>query len=108
MAYKICARCKSNLPHTAEFFHSDKRIKSTLARWCRVCHNEDSKLRLRRIRVEVLDYYGNKCVCCGESQLEFLGIDHIEGNGNKHRKAIKGASIYRWLKQNKYPIGFEI
>lgn len=39
----------------------------------------------RRMRLEALQAYGGKCACCGESNVEFLAIDHINGNGNKHR-----------------------
>lgn len=46
------------------------------------------------------------CVCCGERHVEFLGIDHVNGGGTQHRKALKGASIYLWLRKNGYPEGF--
>ena len=66
--------------------------------------------RRRSRRMEVLQHYGGLCDCCGESKFEFLQIDHINGNGNKHRKemAIRGDNIYSWLKNNKYPSGFRI
>jgi hypothetical protein len=31
---------------------------------------------------------GGKCACCGESQREFLTIDHISGDGAAHRKTL--------------------
>lgn len=51
-----------------------------------------------------------KCSCCGESILEFLTIDHINGGGGKHRSELKRGSgdIYRWLKSNNYPEGFQV
>lgn len=55
-----------------------------------------------------IKFYGGICACCMESHIEFLGIDHTNGGGTKHRKAIKGAPIYRWLRQNKYPKGFRV
>jgi hypothetical protein len=69
-----------------------------------------TKERESLLRKEVLDYYGgSKCACCGESTIEFLSIDHINGGGNKHRKEIgKGRRIYRWLKFNHYPTGFQV
>lgn len=57
-------------------------------------------------RLSALVFYGGKCVCCGESELQFLTIDHMYGGGSKHRRQIKGKSIYRWLRQNNYPRGF--
>ena len=67
------------------------------------------KLRLQRIelRVIALKNYGDKCACCGEEDRAFLSIDHIDGGGSKHRREIKH-SIYSWLKQNKYPKGFQV
>jgi len=50
------------------------------------------------LRKLVVDKYGGKCVCCGESNIEFLCMDHIGGKknhpladmpGNKYSKIIK-------------------
>lgn len=64
----------------------------------------------RRRREEVIAHYGGKCECCGETTYEFLGIDHIEGGGGKHRKelATQGHTLYTWLKKNNYPEGFRV
>ena len=32
--------------------------------------------------------YGDKCACCGESNRQFLTLDHINNNGVAERKAI--------------------
>lgn len=70
---------------------------------------KQQKLRAnRRLRKEILEHYGLVCKCCGETQVKFLSIDHINGGGNKHRKEVVGhSSIYQWLKTNKYPDGFQ-
>lgn len=67
----------------------------------------------RNVRLEVLKHYSNgipKCSCCGESIVEFLGIDHINGGGGKHRKQLikDGLTIYLWLRKNDYPEGFRV
>ncbi len=75
--------------------------------------------RAKRIRLEVLVHYSNSdkpfCVCCNESNMEFLCIDHIDGNGNEHRRHINnskftsgGAPFYSWLIKNKYPKGYQV
>ena len=64
--------------------------------------------RSREIKLEVLSHYGSKCACCGESRLEFLCMDHINGGGSKHRKSRKFSTIYRWLLSNNYPPGFRV
>ena len=66
-----------------------------------------------RLRIQVLNAYSNNspsCVCCGESEIKFLAIDHINGEGNEQRKQIgrRGTSFYRWLKDNNYPKGFQL
>jgi hypothetical protein len=65
------------------------------------------RLRDRKVRAEVLAYYGNACTCCGEGIPQFLCIDHINGNGNNHRKTLK-TNIYYWLRRNGYPSGFQV
>lgn len=66
-------------------------------------------LRQQRIaiRFAVLRAYGNKCQCCNEERHEFLGIDHINGGGQIHRKKLFG-HFYEWLKRHNYPSGFRI
>ena len=61
-------------------------------------------------RVMVFSHYGNKCFCCGEKEYSFLTIDHIEGEGNKHRQEIgkAGSGFYKWLITNGFPAGFQL
>lgn len=59
--------------------------------------------RRYKIKKEVLIVYGNKCACCEESKENFLCIDHIDGDGNTHRKELGGFNIYQWLRANNYP-----
>ena len=64
--------------------------------------------RHRRIRKETLLIYGAKCECCGETRIEFLAFDHINGNGNEHRRSIGkhfSSNMARWLRKNNYPKG---
>lgn len=63
------------------------------------------------IKKEVFQHYGCKCACCGEATLEFLGIDHVNGGGNKHRRETLRSycnNVYLWLKKNDYPEGFQL
>mgnify|MGYP001599706083 FL=1 len=51
------------------------------------------------------------CACCGETNLVFLSIDHIDGGGNKHRREIHtngGTKLYQWLRQKFYPPGYRV
>ena len=55
-----------------------------------------------------MNAYGGKCVCCGETIIEFLTIDHINGGGTKHRKEVVGGRLYDWLIKNNFPEGYQI
>lgn len=74
-------------------------------------YGRNGTLRLRR---DVFTAYGGKCECCGIDEEMFLTIDHIDGNGNQHRKEVLGSHLmagthfYRWLRQNGYPEGFRV
>ena len=46
----------------------------------------------RKARLEVINHYGGKCACCGESRYEFLAIDHINGGGTALRRTKKQSS----------------
>lgn len=57
----------------------------------------------RKIRLEVLEHYGGLCVCCGETQIEFLSLDHKDNNGNAHRREVGRRNIAEWARQHAYP-----
>jgi hypothetical protein len=62
--------------------------------------------RYHRARKLVFDHYGRECACCGEPQIRFLQIDHIEGGGTKHLKKIGRGNLYYYLIRNKFPDGY--
>lgn len=57
----------------------------------------------RKIRLEVLSAYGNKCSCCGDSHVEFLTLDHIYGGGGMHRQRLGARGVYYEIKKLGYP-----
>lgn len=62
-------------------------------------------------KLQVLNYYSKgmiRCACCGENNIKFLTIDHINNEGHKHRKEIKGQILIYWLIKNNLPEGFQI
>lgn len=79
---------------------------------CQICKDKNKiygENGQRRTKLEALNHYGGvKCSCCGEGIIQFLSIDHINGGGNAHRRENKIRSIYRWLKRNGYPAGFQV
>ena len=124
---KRCTKCRRLL--SLDCFHKNKTRKSGLAEQCRNCcsrrqreyHirekkriNQQNREYTLKLKVEVLGHYAGgppKCACCGDSHVEFLGIDHVDGGGVKHRKKIGvsgGPSFYRWLRKNNYPSGYRV
>lgn len=72
---------------------------------------EKQKLYNRSRKLKIISHYGGKCACCSESMLEFMSIDHINGDGAAHRRQHKnrgGAAFYDWLIRNKFPDGFQV
>jgi hypothetical protein len=55
--------------------------------YCREQARVSSLEGARKERVAALALYGNKCVCCGETEAKFLSFDHINNDGSKQRKA---------------------
>lgn len=77
--------------------------------------NRKRKQTRQRLREDVLIYYGNGkaiCACCGETELAFLSIDHINGGGVAERKKVSngraGGVFYSWLKKNSFPTGYQV
>lgn len=61
--------------------------------------------------MEALRAYGGEtpaCVCCGEKELIFLALDHINGGGHQQRKETGGGGFYTWLRRHNYPEGFRV
>ena len=73
---------------------------------CRETRLRKNKEYERKCKQKIIDAYGGKCQCCGESIFEFLSIDHINNDGAQERKIKKngtGGKLYRWLIKNNYP-----
>jgi hypothetical protein len=121
---KTCAKCRLEVPRTD--FQRRGKTNPTLDSWCNACKrkshrrwaaaNPETKrasgaaTRLR-LRSEVIAYYGKTCFCCGEAEMRFLAIDHVEGGGTAHRQSlgsIRGASFYRWLRNQGFPVGYRV
>ena len=121
---KYCPKCKNKLD--ANLFYKDTTKKTGLSSYCKPCdakkrklyyqnskdkHNEYCKKQRVSLKYQIMQHYGGKCFCCGESKLEFLAIDHIEGGGNKHRKSINnrgGVQFYYFLRRNNFPTGYRV
>lgn len=87
------------------------RPKRVLSEYAGLCPKD----RLRAIKLKVMQHYSGgipHCSCCGEPEIMFLCIDHIDGNGTEQRKQITkggvGGNMSYWLLKHNFPDGFQI
>lgn len=97
---KICLTCVRALD-TDCFYRNSHNKKDFLDTSCKECCFIYNKKYYKGIRIRVLEKYGNRCECCGESTTEFLCIDHINKDGaDERRTGLQGSRFYRWLDIN--------
>jgi hypothetical protein len=56
----------------------------------------------------VIEGYGAKCACCGETTREFLQLDHVNGGGCQERKSIGTGGVYRLAVELGFPPQFQL
>ena len=86
-----------------------KRLKRALYPEKRAAERKRYRRRRQaREREQVFTHYGTSCSCCGATQR--LTIDHVDGDGAEHRRAMGnrgGYRTYHWLVMNGFPAGFQ-
>ena len=105
---RILIKCKEYRDAHKEEAHAYQR---EYGRKNRVALNEKTRIWRTLLQMEVFEHYGSKCACCGEESLEFLELDHINGNGNAHRRSLgmtTSNQLHAWLRHNNYPEGFRL
>ena len=105
-----CERCGHVLPDGHQFVSCDP-CRAKRREYGRLTRGVALPLRRQKyleLRIEVLQAYGGKCACCGETEQVFLEVDHIDGGGTKHRHSIGKMNLYHWYKANGYPAGHQI
>lgn len=62
------------------------------------------------LRQQIIDAYGGSCVCCGSTRERHLALDHVNGNGNQHRREVSSnnLTILRLVVQQGYPSDFQL
>lgn len=132
---KECHKCQRLLPAAA--FYVDKR-KEVLHNRCKECERaaarawhklnperslankrrwgqtEKCKTGIKTWQLAIKDavfiaYGGYKCVCCGETEKDFLSLDHVANDGPKMRLIHGlGSNMYRWAVKNGFPPIFQV
>lgn len=77
--------------------NNEEKAKAAVTR-----RNKERWLELKSKAIEV---FGGRCTCCGEANECFLTLDHVNNDGNEHRKIVNKIAfgIYGWLERNGYP-----
>jgi len=115
---KVCSKCKRQLPLTA--FYPSKAGKFRVAGYCKECskaytvnwekgHQDakygSSRLSLAKAKDEAYRRYGDKCVCCGETDRGFFTIGHVNDDGGGRKR---GYNIYFKVRAEGYPDTYAI
>ena len=90
----VCNECGKILPATQDHFYAHPQGKHGFLNKCISCVLAYRKKHVsqwgRRWREKVLLHYSGgdyiHCVCCGETQYEFMTLDHIDRDGGQRRK----------------------
>ena len=118
---KMCTRCGGNGPFAAGS-HACLKCSNKQRRDWNADHLEhrrkysrdfarESHRKRRRL---VLEHYGKRCMCCGETEEAFLTVDHVHGGGNEHRrqlghgKIVGSSRFYAYLVREGFPAGFQL
>jgi hypothetical protein len=105
-AQKQCLRCLKILPIANYAIRTDAR-KLCIRGVCKHCYNERTRNIWRKLRIEIFDYYGWMCKCCGEKIKEFLSLDHINDDGyldkNPNGNKKSGKELYLLVKKQGFP-----
>lgn len=135
---KICLRCKNDVRYQKYKICQDCRRKELTAKnkvyldkgLCRTCGKnpirgenktlcQDCVTRLKKNNTKrkldrwnrILDHYGRKCNCCGEAEINFLTVDHINNDGATHKRIMKSkdpGSVRKWIVDNGFPDTIQI
>lgn len=98
----LCHNCNSSIEFNGYCSHKGRQYAKS----------KDKAVNWREdIRRQVIEHYGSFCACCGETTIEFLSLNHINKDGNEHRRKISGVNrftIYKWTIDNDYPNTLDI
>jgi hypothetical protein len=131
MAEKACITCEEVKP--LDQFWKDKRRKDGCKARCAPCairSNRESynrnpaarvaaAMRWRQknserhyaytrdhrqvVKARLIAGYGGECTCCGETEIAFLTLEHINGGGRAHRAIKDSLGIYREVIKAGFP-----
>lgn len=74
---------------------------------CTACVEQHSTY-ITQVKLDAFAAYGGAiCKCCGETELAFLSLDHVNDDGGAHRRSLNlpngGYSFYLRMRRANYP-----
>jgi hypothetical protein len=104
---KYCSACKEKL---SIYYKNLPNERKDMIRKRQKAFEDANRYHLE-LKKQTMVHYGGKCACCGESELVFLTLDHIDNNGNEHRVFLGnqgGVNFYRKMRQQGFPPGLQV
>lgn len=104
-----CNECKGLVRR--ERYHAAPDREREQSRVYDLAHRDVRRQRERQLRFAAVVAYGGSpptCACCGETELAFLSLDHIDGGGRQQRRQLGGGGFYTWLRRMGYPPGLRV
>lgn len=104
---QVMATCHPDRPHLANGLCtvcvSKRRYEMDPEAARRLSRESQARTR-KRNRDQLIEAYGGKCACpkCPETNTAFLTLEHVNGDGRKHR-AERGSHTYADLRRRGYP-----
>lgn len=90
-----------------------KKIKREYWRKNKEQLTQKRKEKRVELKTKIIKAYSKemKCANCGLADLKNLTIDHLNGNGERHRRnsgLSGGYSFYYWLQKKNFPPGYQV
>lgn len=117
IARDLCEKCYRQEPDQKIKKHlayiSDKR---TILHRSQAVYQSSKAAKIAYIREQyhkykglVFSHYGKACACCGETEMLFLTIDHVNRDGKQHRaKQGNQLNVLRDIVKSGFPVSFRI
>lgn len=78
-----------NVQYLRKRYSEDKKKYLDMCKSYRESHKEEISQKLFNIKKTIIDHYGGACVLCGERNIGFLTLDHINNDGHIERRSKK-------------------